>query len=328
MLIRKPTDADVFGLKNNMTKKILILGGNGFIGSNLAEFFVHKGENVIVFGKKESNYLNLKPVANRIKIIKGDFNSEKDVQKIFEENAIDIVVHLVSSVVPATPFDEIIKNKEISSTMKLLDIMHKKGVHKIIFLSSGGAIYGMNGKKSSKENSPTKPINFHGWSKLAIETYIQMYHITHKMNYLILRASNVYGKNQNTRGNLGLIAVTLGKLLRGEQIEIWGDGKVVRDYIYIDDLSKTLYQFIEKDKWNDVYNIGSGKGTSVNKILDHVKKVSKIDFEVQYKTGRKIDVPFNILNISKIKSVVKHKITPIHKGVQETYIWYKNNSNV
>jgi len=216
-----------------MAKNILILGGNGFIGSNLAEFFVNKGENVIVFGKKKSSYLNLKPVENNIKIIKGDFNDEKDIRKIFNKNTIDIVIHLVSVVIPSTPFDEIVKNKEISSTMKLLNIMHKNDVHKIIYISSGGAIYGMNGKKINKEDSPTRPINFHGWSKLTIETYIQMYHKTHNMNYLILRASNVYGKNQNPRGNLGLIAVTLGKLFRGKQIEIWGDGKIVRDYIYI-----------------------------------------------------------------------------------------------
>lgn len=321
----------VFGLKNNMSTKvkktILILGGNGFIGSNLAEFFVKKGNSVIVFGKKESDYKNLDSIFDKIKIIKGDFTDSETLEKIFNKNNIDIVINLVSSVIPATPFDEVVKNTEINSTIKLLDIMNKNNVKKIVFLSSGGAIYGMNGKKINKENSPTRPINFYGWLKLTLENYIQMCHRTQGIDYLILRVSNVYGERQNLKGCQGVVGITLGKLIRGEQIEVWGDGSVIRDYIYIKDLCEDLYFLIQKNRWNDIYNIGSGQGTSINEIMNIIKKVSKIDFKINYQKGRSVDVPVNILDVSKFASFKKNKLTPLSKGIKETYVWLKNNNH-
>lgn len=297
---------------------ILILGGGGFIGSNLAELFVSNGENVIVFGKKESDYQNLNFISHKIKIIKGDFNNSEIIEKIFDENQIDIVVHLISSIIPATPFNEIIENTELVSTIKLLDIMHKKSVEKIIFFSSGGAVYGVNGEKINREDSPTDPVNFHGWLKLTIESYIQMCNRTHGLNYMILRASNIYGKKQNINGNQGLIAVALGRLLKNKPIEVWGDGEIVRDYIYIDDLCRALTLLIQNNRWNDIYNIGSGRGTSVNKILQIIKKVSGIEFDINYQKGRKIDVPFNILDTSKLKGAIPlGNLTDLEDGIKK-----------
>lgn len=306
---------------------ILILGGNGFIGSNLAELFVNKGENVIVFDREESDYKKLNALSNKIKIIKGNFDDPQIIKKIFDENKIDIVIHLISSVLPATPFHEFVKNKEITSTINLLNIMKEKGVNKIIYFSSGGAIYGLNGEKINKESSPTQPINFYGWTKLAIETYIQTSHHTHGINYLILRVSNLYGKNQNPMSNQGLIAVTVGKLLRKEKIEIWGDGEIIRDYINIDDCSKALYLLIQNNKWNNIYNTGSSVGTSVNQILEIIKNISAIDFPIEYEKSRKIDVPFNILDTTKIKNEIPWKITTkLEDGIKKYWEELKNKS--
>lgn len=294
---------------------ILILGGGGFIGSNLTEFLINAGESVIVFSKKEPNYSN--SISDKIKIIIGDFDNLETIEKIFEKNQIDIVVHLISSILPATPLEKVLKNTEITSTIKLLDIMRKRGVNKIIFFSSGGAVYGANGQKINTEDSPTNPINFYGWLKLTIESYIQMNHRIHGLNYIILRPSNAYGKKQNIQGHQGLIAVTLGKLLQNKPIEIWGDGKIVRDYIYIDDLCRALVLLIKNRRWNNIYNVGSGKGTSVNEILGIIKKMIGINFIINYKENRKVDVPINILDNSKLKnSIPWGKLTSLEKGVK------------
>ena len=286
---------------------ILILGGKGFIGSNLAEFLVNENENVIVF--------------------KGDFNDSETVEKVFKENKIDIVIHLISSIIPATPFEKIIKNTEINSTINLLDIMRKRGVNKIMFFSSGGAVYGTNGQKVNKEDSPTNPINFYGWLKLTIESYLQMNHRVHGLNYIILRPSNAYGKRQNIQGGQGLIAVTLGKLLQNKPIEIWGNGEVVRDYIYIDDLCRAVFLLIKNRQWNNVYNVGGGKGTSVNEILRIIKKITGINFGINYKESREVDIPVNILDVSKLKnSIPWGELTGIEEGIK-TYWKELNHEN-
>ncbi|MFH1712581.1 MAG: NAD-dependent epimerase/dehydratase family protein [Candidatus Jacksonbacteria bacterium] len=295
---------------------ILILGGAGFIGSNLTKSFVENNKKVIVFDRKEANWQNIKSVTSKIQIVKGDFDDSETLKKIFNENQIDIVIHLISIIIPGTPFDTKLKNKELVSTINLLEIMAEKGVKNIIYFSSGGAIYGANKKNINNENDQTNPINFYGQLKLTVEKNIQTQHNVFGLNYIILRPSNVYGKNQNIYGKQGIIAVTLGNLIQNKPIEIWGDGKIIRDYIYIDDLCRAILLLIKNNKWNNIYNVGNGKGTSVNKILQIIKAVTKINFDINYKDGRKVDIPVNILDVSKIKKDIDWKSsTKLEKGI-------------
>ncbi len=297
--------------------KILILGGAGFIGSNLTELLINSGEEVIVFGKKESNYQNLNSIFNKIKIIKGDFNDSQVIEKIFNKNKIDIVIHLISNIIPGTRLDIATNSTELISTMKLLDIMQKNKVNKIVFFSSGGAIYGKNGKSINHEDDQNNPINFYGWIKLSIEKNIQMCRYAYGINYIILRPSNAYGKNQNIYGNQGIVAVALGNLIQNKQIKIWGNGEIIRDYIYIDDLCRALLLLIQKNKWNDIYNVGSGKGTSINKVLEIIKKTTSINFNIHYKEGRNIDVPINVLDVSKLKNNIRwDNLTDLEQGIK------------
>ena len=112
-----------------------------------------------------------------------------------------------------------------------------------------------------------------------------------------------------------------------EYVEVWGDGKIVRDYIFIDDICNAVFLLIKNNEWNNIFNIGSGKGTSINTVIKIIKKVTKINFRVDYLEGRKIDVPFNILNISKLKSAIKFTETSLTDGIQKTLTWLKNNNN-
>ncbi len=298
--------------------KILVLGGAGFIGSNITKSLANSGKKVIVFGSHRAYWKNVEHFNDKIEIIKGDLSDSTILEKIFKENKIDIVIHLISSSVPSTQLCDVIEHNELFSTMKLLDIMSANKVTKLIYFSSGGAVYGVNGEKINKEDSPLKPITFYGWLKVTIENYIQMRGRTHELDYLILRVSNPYGENQNILGNLGLIAVTLGKLLHNKPAEVWGDGEVVRDYIYIDDMCEITLSLIEKGNWNNIYNIGRGKGSSINEVLRIIKKISGINFNTDYKESRSVDIPVNILDISKIKKDIPLlKLTSLEKGIKK-----------
>ncbi len=307
-------------------KKVLVLGGAGFIGSNLVERLIDADKKVIVFDREKAHWKNIEPFIDKIEIIKDDFNNFKILEQIFRENKIDTVIHLVSSAIPSTQLDGFIQNNELVFTMKLVDIMIKNKVSKIVYFSSGGAVYGANGEEKNKEDSPTKPITLYGWLKVTLENYIQMCAQIYGLDYIILRVSNPYGKNQNIFGKLGLISVVIGKILRGEPMEIWGDGNVVRDYICIDDVSKATLMLIENNKWGGVYNIGSGKGSTVNEILKTLKKITANDCKVIYKKSRTVDISTNILDISKLKNDLPSlRLTSLNEGIKKYWESLKDN---
>ena len=161
---------------------------------------------------------------------------------------------------------------------------------KFVYFSSGGTIYGnRNDVLPFVEQDPMAPISYYGWSKQMMENSILFMHRTKGLDYLIVRPSNPYGHGQNLFGKQGLVAVAIGKILKGEPVEVWGDGSAVRDYIYIDDLAKVFLQLIEKDVKNTTLNIGAGRGYSVNDVLAFLKIVSGKDFKIEYKNPRPVE---------------------------------------
>ncbi|MFH0891452.1 MAG: NAD-dependent epimerase/dehydratase family protein [Candidatus Falkowbacteria bacterium] len=291
-------------MEKTITKyKILILGGGGYIGSNLSLSLKNAGHNVFAMARPgfipRQNYEDSMLLYN-------DFKDTTSLGRILKDRQIDIVIHLISSLIPGSDTTSYVESiaADILPTIKLLDIMPAAGVNKIIFFSTGGAIYGHNGKTYNSELDPTNPLNYYGLQKLIIEKNILMSHRRHGLEYLILRPSNVYGKKVITGGNQGLIGVILGKIVRKEDVEVWGNGDIVRDYLYIDDCCRAVNDLIESGKWNEIVNVGSGIGATVNDIIGLVKEISGVNFRVNYSTGRKEDVPTNILNTDKLKGMI------------------------
>jgi len=305
-----------------LKKNILILGGFGFIGTNLTEELLKRGNyEIIIFEAKEIQIQN-PDLLNQVKIYYGDFHNENDYEIIFRENQIDLVINLISTTIPSVSNDNIVYdiNSNLINTIKLLDVMKQYNVNQIIFPSSGGTIYGIS-KEKHKESDFTTPICSYGIIKLAIEKYLQLYNYLHGINYLILRFSNPFGEyHKNPRQ--GLINVTLNKILNNETIEIWGDGSVVRDYIYIKDLVSIVGDLIEKDIQNKIINIGSGQGYSVNEILNIIRDEVG-DFPLRYTESRKIDVSYLVLNIDKLREILKINLTNLSEGIKRTYNWLK-----
>ncbi|OGS06495.1 MAG: hypothetical protein A2270_07360 [Elusimicrobia bacterium RIFOXYA12_FULL_51_18] len=311
-------------------KNILILGGLGFIGRNLVEELYNPLDySLIVFDAPTAQAASGNVPAQFI-FYGGDFNLESDLERVFKENAIDLVVHFISTTIPAgSTGAEIVYDIEsnLVPTVKLLGLMRKYLVRKIVFASSGGTVYGLPLTNLSSRNIPetseTNPICSHGAVKLAIEKYICLSSYLYDVQYLILRISNPYGEHHSSLRQ-GLINVTLKKAINNQTLRIWGDGEIVRDYIYVKDCVKVIKQLIDKGASGEILNIGSGVGYSINEIVAIVQNVAG-DFKVEREKARKFDVPRSVLDISKLKALVDFQPTDIHSGIKKTFDWIMKN---
>jgi len=283
--------------------RILILGGNGFIGRNLAVGLVNQGFDIVSADRSMSP--NTIGIEQRI----GNLADTSFVHSLFDNLPYDWVIHLACSLIPSSGYDDFIRERELNITggFELIRTMLKSGSRKLLFFSSGGVIYGNNGLHINNEEAPLFPMNYYAFSKLAMEQFIQLEARLSGLEYIIVRPSNPYGSGQNLFGRQGLIAVALGKILSGEQLQIWGDGSIVRDYLHISDLVGSISKLVNVKAVNEIINIGSGIGLSVNDVLRTIQQVTGNKLDVQYLPGRQVDVPVNILDIYKIQSITNWK---------------------
>jgi UDP-glucose 4-epimerase len=270
----------------------------------------------------EPAYANLSRLEGMdVSIHRADLSDFDTVKAIVKECSIDAVVHLVSTLIPGSSYEdykEEFKNV-IFPSIELMELCSENGI-KFIYFSSGGTVYGNCSEfRLFKEDDDMAPISYYGWSKQMMENSILFCHRTSGLDYLIVRPSNPYGHGQNIHNKQGLIAVAIGKLLEKESVEVWGDGAAIRDYIYIDDLADIFCQLLEKNVCNETLNIGSGRGYSVNDVLAFLKIVSKSDYKIEYKNSRSSDVSNMILDTSKLNRFVTPHYTPIMEGISKFY---------
>ncbi len=222
------------------------------------------------------------------------------------------------------PFYDVETN--LISSLNLFEECIKQNIKRIVFISSGGTIYGNPLKLPVPENHPTNPTSSYGIIKLTIEKYLSLYKNLKGLDYKILRLSNPFGERQNPRTGQGLIAHLLYKIKNKQTIEIWGDGRVVRDYFYIKDGARAVYSSLKDESSESVFNISSGKGYSINQILEKFRKVLKLKFRVKYTAGRKFDVPKNILDNTRALKVLKWKPeTDFNEALKKTWNFILND---
>lgn len=311
-----------------MHNNILFIGGGGFIGSTLIRnlYKQHRADcEIYVIEPTNANIKRLDGLD--VHIYRGSLGDFDFVYDVIATCGITTVVHLVSTMVPGSSFEDYKSEFEnvIFPTVRLMRLCGEKGI-KFVFFSSGGTIYGEH--KSDipfVESDPNEPICYYGLSKQVIENSIIFEHRTSGLQYLILRPSNSYGPGQNLYGNQGLIAVSLGRILSGQPITVWGDGKSVRDYIHIDDLSFVFCRLLESGVANETINIGSGIGYSINDIISYLKECTCQKICVEYTAERKGDVSNMILNIDKLKSYIPNlSLKPLKEGILEFYLIEKS----
>jgi UDP-glucose 4-epimerase len=297
---------------------VLVLGGCGFIGSHLVDHLLIAGHKVRVFDR--SPEFHREPLS-QVDYLFGNFSDASLIDEALE--GIDLVFHLISTTVPSTsnlnPVVDVQTN--LIGSLQLLNLMVQKKIPKIVYLSSGGTVYGIPMSTSIEETHPLNPICSYGVVKVAIENYLQMYRHLYGLEYVVLRVSNPYGERQGHIGVQGVIGTFLGKLLNDEPIEIWGDGKIVRDFIYVGDLAK-LCALNTTTNASGTFNVGGGKGVSINKVIEVLSKVTHKRIVTIYKETRAHDVPYVELNIEKLCANFAWKPeTSLEDGICNTWKW-------
>ena len=303
---------------------ILLFGGFGFIGSNLLQFiddYLLDKYEVIVFDKQAKHPFDVKFKCIR-QMYTGDFGNIADIQIPFQKNKIDAVFHFLSNTVPATSGDirfDIESN--LIATINVLDLMVKHEINNIVYLSSGGAIYGNTSNQRHHEGEDVFPISSYGIVKLACEKYIHVYSQLKNINYLILRISNPYGPFHISTKQ-GIINIAIKKLLIAEPLTIWGDGTNKKDYIFINDVISILIKLLENKVSNQVINIGSGIEHSLNEIVSIIHGLNQ-SFVWQYSESKSFDNSSFRLDIGKLMQTIgDYPYTSLEQGMQKTYQWY------
>jgi UDP-glucose 4-epimerase len=281
--------------------KCLVLGGGGFIGTNLCVGLTKAGAAVEVFGRRPFYQL---PFTNT-RWHEAEFSDASQLTEAVAGK--DFVFHLLGGSVPAQSNSDPAGDVESSllPSLQLMNICRAAQVKRIIFSSSGGTVYGVTDAQPILETSPTEPITAYGVNKLAVEKYLSLYRRLYGLDSVVLRISNPYGPYQYGRRPQGVVGTLLAKALTGEMIEIWGDGSVVRDFLHVDDAVAAMIAAASYEGGERLFNVGSGQGRSMRDVVESIRRELTLDAErICYRPGRETDVPVNILNINLIKRTI------------------------
>lgn len=298
--------------------KILVIGGCGFIGSHIVDQLQERGHSVKVLDRHPEQY---RASRHGVEYVFGDFTESAQILEAL--TGVDAVMHLASTTVPGTadldPSADVRNN--LLGTLSLLESMTRVGVSRILFLSSGGTVYGPPDIVPIPESHPLRPINSYGIVKTAIEHYLQTFEVTRGLLPISIRASNPYGPRQGHTGVQGVISTFLKRALAGEPIEIWGDGSVVRDYLHVGDLAEVCALAIASEKTGP-YNAGFGEGVALTRIVDILQEVIGRDIAVVFKPSRKIDVSKSVLDVTRARADFCWTCRiGLREGIENTYRW-------
>ncbi|HUF81948.1 MAG TPA: NAD-dependent epimerase/dehydratase family protein [Burkholderiales bacterium] len=304
----------------------LVLGGAGFMGAHLAEGLLRAGHRVRIFDRPRVDGLALLEDRKGPEIVTGDFLNPEDLSRAL--GGTNVVFHLISTTLPKSSNDNPVYDVEtnVLGTLRLLSLCRRHGVRKIVFVSSGGTVYGVPRTIPIDESHPTEPICSYGIHKLAIEKHLYLNRLLHGLDYCVLRVSNAYGERQRTDTAQGTVPVFLERALRGKTIQVWGDGSVVRDYVYVGDIVEALLLALAYEGAQKVFNIGSGTGVTLNQLIEEIGAVTGRDLSVEYTPARSFDVPANVLDTTLAHRFLGWKArTPLRDGLRRTCEWLQRS---
>ncbi len=304
--------------------KAVVIGANGFIGSHLVDSLAGAGHQITAFDRFRSQ--NPTFTTPGVQILQGEFLSRSDLESAVRGQ--DYVLHFLSTTSPATaesdPTLDIRTN--VAQTVELLESCVEAGVQRFYFASTGGAIYGSQGKAEYAETDRALPISPYGIGKLSIEHYLHYFKTKHGLKSTSLRISNPYGTRQKANKKQGLIPIALRQIAHDRPIIRMGDGSMVRDYVYVEDLVRMLVPMVGVETEFDLYNVGSGVGYSVNEIIDSLHRVTGIDFAIDEQPAPPTFVDRVVLNTERHRSEFGvAKLTALDDGVRLTYEEIRRN---
>ncbi len=296
-------------------RRVVVTGGAGFIGTYVTCKLREHGIKAIALSRSGEG-------AN---LVRADIGDRDTMRRLLEPG--DAVIHLATNSNPTNSELNRIQDVEenLVGTLQLLDACVERGVGRFVLASSGGTVYGIPERTPIPETHPTNPISSHGALKLAIEKYVQVYGAQFGLSYVILRCANAYGPGQTGVRGQGIIGRAILTALRDETLEIWGDGTVVRDFVYVEDVAEAFLLAATAAAARGVVNIGSGKGTSVNEIIHLVGRGMGRPLRVRYTALRQLDVPTSVLDITKASAALNWRpVTPLEDGIEPCYAWARS----
>ncbi|MBN2144977.1 MAG: NAD-dependent epimerase/dehydratase family protein [Candidatus Aureabacteria bacterium] len=316
--------------------KILVTGGAGFIGSHVVDAYIREGHQVYVIDNLstgDKTYLHKKAC-----FIEMDIRDNKNIQDLFMVEKFDLVNHHAAQMDVRLAVEEPVFDAEVNilGSLNLLQASIASGVKKFIFISSGGAVYGEIDDKElpAEEIHAINPISPYGVSKHVVEHYLYLYHQVYSLNYTVLRYGNVYGERQGKTGEAGVLSIFIRQMLNHKPVRIFGSGEQLRDYIYVGDVVRAnlfVSNFNPFDKpishfVDPIFNIGTGKGSSVNEIYLILKNLLQSDLPPIYEPARKGEILKTYIDCGKAAKYFNwNSEVSLTEGIEKTLQWFKTN---
>jgi len=304
--------------------KILVTGGAGFIGSNVADRFIELGHRVVIVDDLSTGFKkNLHPQAKFYQI---DIRS-KEVEKIFKREKPEILCHHAAQVDLRRSLVDPIADAGINilGSLNLLYLSSKYKVKKIIFASTAG-VYGEQDYFPAEENHPQRPVSPYGMAKLVIERYLSFYKERYGIDYVTLRYSNVFGPRQRPKGEAGVVAVFCERLLNREKAVINGDGRQTRDFVYVSDVVESNALALNYPE-SDIFNIATGKETDINRLFGLIKKEAFSSQKEIHGPSVEEEQKRSCLDISKVKKLLGWEPEySLEEGINKTISFYREEA--
>ncbi|MCX7833681.1 MAG: NAD-dependent epimerase/dehydratase family protein [Ignavibacteria bacterium] len=303
---------------------ILITGGAGFIGSHIVDKYISCGYKVIVIDNLSTGVLsnvNKAAIFYKLDLCSGN------IESVFKEHKIEVINHHAAQIDLRKSLSNPLYDARINieGSIKLFQLAVKYGVKKIIYASSGGAVYGEQKFFPADENHITNPLSPYGISKFTVEKYLYYYKYVYGIDYVILRYSNVYGPRQSIKGEAGVVSIFCRKLIANDQPVINGSGRNTRDFIFVSDVADANIKAL-MFKNSGIFNISTSKETSVNNLLSLLKKISKKNISAIHKEPIKGEQRRSCLDYSLAQRKLKWKpLIGLKEGLETTYRWFLEN---
>ncbi len=306
--------------------KILVTGGAGFIGSHLVDRLLLEGHEVTVVdnlstGKRK----NLNKAAGFYKM---DIQNRR-LERVFRNERPSMVMHLAAQMDVRRSVEDPVFDAQVNilGTLNLLEQAFRHGTRKVVFSSSGGAIYGEQDAFPAPETHPTRPLSPYGISKLSGEHYLAYYERVSGVQFVSVRYANVYGPRQDPEGEAGVVAIFIQKLLKGEQPVINGNGRQTRDFIFVEDVVEANLAVMGQEV-HGIYNVGTGEETTINSLFSLLKELTNADCQEIHGPAKKGEQSRSVVDSTKIRQELGwDPRVPLKEGLRRTVAFFRGQKS-
>ncbi len=308
--------------------KIMVTGGAGFIGSHVVDMFIANGHDVVVVDNLSTGRLsNLNPAATFYKV---DIRSPELVD-VFEKERPQVVDHHAAQMDVRRSVEDPLFDADVNviGSINLIELSRKYNVERFIYISTGGAVYGEPEYLPCDEAHPINPICPYGASKHTVEHYLFMYKELYDLDYVVLRYPNVYGPRQDPHGEAGVVAIFSGQMLKNAPVVINGDGDQERDFVYVEDCASANLLALTTEDSNTVFNLGMGKGTTINEVYEKLKKITSYKLNANHGPAKAGETRRIFLEASKAGKYLDWRpTTGLEDGLRKTVEYFRKAETV